>query len=296
MRIVMDFDGVYTDPTQEGVECYRYFKEAIAALKLPELPTSVAVDSWLGELLVRLSSKPTQFGWRSEGRISAFYFEDPFIRSIGLADFLDYLAQQKDSLASKVLMGLAQSKKISRFSELSEWAFHQLQIKKQADAQALQWVKSALSKGTEVWIVSNSSTEKIDEFLNQNGFDSSNQNQRPKVRGGAKKFGLGQNPKTFTLAQDNEWGEILVDSDRPLYEQALMEIKPDAIIGDVLSLDLTLPIRLKREGKLDFKWGIFYRIRDYTPSKMVDWVSGKNTKVPEIKIAREWRTLEESNL
>lgn len=293
MRIVMDFDGVFTDPSQEGAECYKNFRDAIVALELPELQGLASVDSWLGELMVRQASQPIQFGWRSENRISAFSFEDPFIRAIGLADYLDHLVKNKDPLATKVLSHLAKSKDVSHFGGLSEWSFHQLKLKKHADPEALEWVRNALKKGTDVWIVSNSASEKIEEFLNQNGFD---QTLRPKVRGGAKKFGLGSKPKKVRIAQDSELGEVWVDTDRPLYEQALLEIKPDAVIGDVFSLDLALPIRLKRDGTLPFKWGIFYRLKDYTPSKMMDWVIAKNSEVPEVTAVREWRTLEDLNL
>ena len=60
------------------------------------------------------------------------------------------------------------------------------------------------------------------------------------------------------------------------------------MIGDVFCLDLSLPIRLKREKKLDFNWGIFYRHRDYTPTPMLELVTGRTTKVPEVKLVRDW--------
>lgn len=284
MRIVMDFDGVYTDPTDEGEACSKYFRDKILSLKLSkvELDSIERVDSWLGELRARQASRPFDFGWRSEGRVSAFSFEDPFIRNIGLADYLDGLVKENNPRAKAVLAGLKQNEKISSFGELSESSFLQLNIKKRPDPSTRAWVMSAIEKGHEVFIVSNSASVKIEEFLNQNGYP---EDKRPKVRGGAKKFGLGKKPNLITLASQQS---VQVDTDRPTYEQALLEIKPDAVIGDVFCLDLSLPIRLKREGKLAFKWGIFYRHRDYTPSSMVELVSGRNTKVPEVTLIRDW--------
>ncbi|MBC7398116.1 MAG: hypothetical protein H7333_11790 [Bdellovibrionales bacterium] len=286
MRIVMDFDGVYTDPSHEGVACSRSFRDKILSLQMKEvgLETIENVESWLGELRARQASQPFQFGWRSEGRVSAFAFEDPFIRNIGLADYLDSLVAQGDTRAKKVLARLKQTEKIHSFGELSEWSFLQLAVKKAPDHGAKAWVMKALEKGHEVYIVSNSATLKIEEFLTQNDYP---EGKRPLVRGGARKFGLGKKPRPFLLSKTADFN-VEVDTDRPEYEKLLLEIKPDAVIGDVFSLDLTLPIRLKREGKLSFNWGIFYRHRDYTPSQMVEFVTGRGTQVPEVTLIREW--------
>jgi hypothetical protein len=290
MRIVMDFDGVYTDPTEEGEACAKNFLEKIISFGLKEvdLDTVEKVDSWFGELRARQATNPFSYGWRSEGRVSAFTFEDPFIRNIGLADFLDHLAKEGDSKANAVLKKLKSEGKINSFGELSEWSFHQLTLKKRPDPMAKKWVQDAIQKGHEVFIVSNSATNKIEEFLEENDFSKS---ARPQVRGGARKFGLGKNPKPLLIAKGVSGfknGELTADTDRPIYEEALMELRPDAVIGDVFSLDLTLPLRLKREGKLEFKWGIFYRYRDYTPSTMVDLIAGRSTLVPEVKLVRDW--------
>ena len=234
MRIVMDFDGVYTDPSDEGEACSKHFRDKILSLQLKQvgLDTLEKVESWLGELRVRQAKEPYLYGWRSEGRVSAFTFEDPFIRNIGLADFLDHLVAQKNEKATAVLAGLSKQEKIKNFGELSTWAFHQLNIKKRPDLETKRWVEEAIRKGHEVVIVSNSASDKIEEFLSQNGYQ---QEFRPQVRGGAQKFGLGKKPRSFTLT-DSESGAVQIDTDRPYYEEALLELKPDAVIGDVFCL------------------------------------------------------------
>jgi hypothetical protein len=289
MRIVMDFDGVYTDPTDEGEACSRNFRNKIISLQLQEigLDTEERVDSWLGELRARQAAFPFRFGWRSEGKVSAFTFEDPFIRNIGLADYLDHLAVSGDSKAKQVLAGLSRAEKIKSFGELSEWSFHQLRLKKAPDPAAKRWVLDAMQKGHEVFIVSNSATDKIEEFLNQAGFP---EDRRPMVRGGARKFGLGSSPRLLRVGSFG--GETVeVDTDRPLYEKALLEIQPDAVIGDVFCLDLSLPIRLKREKRLALRGGIHYRHRDYTPTPMLDLVAGRQSSVPEVSVLRDWEQL-----
>lgn len=289
MRIVMDFDGVYTDPTDEGEACSRNFRNKIVSLQLKSfgLHSEEGVDSWLGELRARQAREPYRFGWRSEGKVSAFTFEDPFIRNIGLADFLDHLAAEGDSRSNAVLKGLSSRESIRSYGELSEWSFHQLHLNKKPDFQAKAWVLDALSKGHEITIVSNSATGKIEEFLDQSGYP---RDRRPSVRGGARKFGLGRSPNFIEL-ECRDSGVFQVDTDRPNYEQALLEVRPDLVIGDVFCLDLSLPIRLKREKKLEFKGGIHYRHRDYTPSKMVNAVSGRHSRVPELSLLRDWDQL-----
>jgi hypothetical protein len=291
MKIVMDFDGVFTDPSAEGDACQAGFRDKILSLSIPDLQEPAQVDSWMGELRVRMGSRPFQYGWRSEGRISAFSFEDPFIRNIGLADFLDQACADGDARAKKVLGYLAKKDAITSFGDLSAWVFQQLKLKKHADRSALEWVRNAIEKGHEVTIVSNSATDKIDEFLSQNGFGLTS---RPQVRGGAQKFALGAKTastkkETLMVLQDAEFGPIEVDTNRPVYEKALMEVQPDAIIGDVFSLDLSLPVKLKRQGKLAFSHGIYYRLRDYTPNRLLDAFGAKSRSlVPEVTPIREW--------
>ena len=122
MRIVMDFDGVYTDPSDEGEACSRHFRDKILSLGLKEMGLDQLhqVEGWLGELRVRQATQPFLYGWRSEGKVSAFTFEDPFIRNIGLADYLDALAISGDKKASQVLATLKKKEKITSYGELSE--------------------------------------------------------------------------------------------------------------------------------------------------------------------------------
>ncbi len=285
----MDFDGVYTDPSREGEECSRSFRNQIITLALSDvgLGTEESVDSWLGELRVREAREPFRFGWRSEGKVSAFTFEDPFLRNIGLADYLDHLVGAGDERAVRVLRGLTARDGVTSFGALSEWAFHQLKVKKKPDPSAKAWVVSAIERGHEIFIVSNSATDKICEFLDQAGFP---EDRRPSVRGGARKFGLGRDPRHLEIGVHGS-APVSVDTDRPLYETALLELQPDAVIGDVFCLDLALPVRLKREKKLNFHGGIHYRHRDYTPSPMLGLIGGRGSRIPEVSILREWEQL-----
>jgi hypothetical protein len=55
-----------------------------------------------------------------------------------------------------------------------------------------------------------------------------------------------------------------VETSRPLYESILKEERPGAVVGDVFSLDLALPLHLSRSGELG-PVQAFLRERHYTP-------------------------------
>jgi FMN phosphatase YigB (HAD superfamily) len=278
MQIVMDFDGVFTDPTEEGELCKRFFRERI---EQTGILSNDQIDTWFGELRARMASRSTEFGWRSQGRISAFSFEDPFIRAIGFADFLDHLAGEGDEKANQILKKI-KTEGIESFGALSEWAFHQLRVVKRADRETLEWVKKQHGLGHQITVVSNSAPEKIEDFLKQNLMDPGIHVQ---VRGNAKKFELGAKPKTI------EMGEYKFDVNRPGYEAALIELQPDLVIGDVFSLDLALPISLKREGKIPLRQGVVYRIRNYSPKPLVDLFTQKPTKPEDLRVIETWARL-----
>jgi hypothetical protein len=63
-------------------------------------------------------------------------------------------------------------------------------------------------------------------------------------------------------------GGLSVDVARPHYEAVLREERPDAIVGDVYSLDIALPLALKRR---DAGWRnvrLFWLLQRYTPDRI----------------------------
>ena len=81
-------------------------------------------------------------------------------------------------------------------------------------------------------------------------------------------------------------GSYRIETRRPVYDAIVREEQPDAVIGDVFSLDLSLPLRLARENAIPCD-RFFLRVRDYTP------VWSRQYLVKEIKGGRAITRLDE---
>lgn len=256
MKILMDFDGVFTDPSHEGADCIKIFSDLLAT------------QGGLGESLTHgnvkkaralIHASPFSYGWRSEGRLSAFGPEDPLIEGIGVGDVFDHWAKAGDAemIAARKKLG------IQSFLELCNQAFQKMSAEllknggPKPDLGAIEAVKSWISSGHQVRVVSNSDVTKLKQFFDRCGIHESNGFG---FRGGARKFELSANPKTLEL------GEMKIFVDRPKYREVLIEEKPDFVIGDGISLDLATPLALSNEGTLSAKIKLFVKRRPYTPA------------------------------
>jgi hypothetical protein len=78
---------------------------------------------------------------------------------------------------------------------------------------------------------------------------------------------LGDVPRHFDV------GGYRVATDRPHYEQILVDERPDVIVGDVFSLDLALPLELVRRNPAAFgSPRIVLRVRPYTPAWSANYI------------------------
>ncbi len=269
MRIVSDFDGVLTDQTAEADRAFDIFQ----ALMLKE--TSLAADdieALLASSREALQDAPESYGWLSGARLSAFADEDLFVRSQGVALFLD------QTLPDTVFC----SPEIHSFQALSGVAYHQMVhetaqgVHKPFDPRAADMLRALLSAGHEVTVVSNSSTDRIMQLLQDADVPveaaSADEVQATldqgapvvRARGDARKFILSDSAESLGAIQV---GHYTCAIDRPHYRAILLEERPDMVIGDVFSLDLALPIALASAGNIGahgFK--AVLRRRSYTPA------------------------------
>lgn len=275
MKLLFDFDGVLTDPSEEAARVAQIFREEVA--RLGETTPEVV------EGLIRMAERsfeqtPWSHGWHDRQRLSAFCNEDPFIRTNAIAACFDQWAG-KDSLILGEILALMHKKDIPSFHALANLSFQRMAKETSVggfsplDVNAVHAVEAMIAKGHEVVIVSSSSTERIVNLLHRAGFEvaetqypSESSKGRIRVRGDARKFVLGEDVRHVSFAV--ETGEYAIEVNRPHYFKILSEEKPDVVIGDVFSLDLTLPLSLWREKAEGFEGiRIFLRKRHYTP----DW-------------------------
>jgi hypothetical protein len=122
-----------------------------------------------------------------------------------------------------------------------------------------------LDAGVDVAVVSNSGADKLSTWFTHAGLPSLPHPERApgtlRLRGHSRKFALDPERR-----EPLALGDVHIETARPLYEQVLREERPAAIVGDVLSLDLALPLALKRREPGWREVRLFWLIQPYTPA------------------------------
>ena len=261
MKWIFDFDGVLTEQTEEAHRVREIFTDALAQWTGS---SRSEVDRHIASIEEQMDRNPSHYGWEVHGRISAYCNEDLFIRGNALA-----AAWDRQPPSSGWVQKL-QDRGYPDFKSFGQWAYGEMVRETQAgklkpmDPQTREVLESLLSRGDQVVIVSNSGTERILNLFEGLGLQAIAHDQDPRasfrVRGAAAKFMLGEAPRSFTV------GDYKIDTDRPLYEKILREEKPDAVVGDVFSLDLALPGYLAQADLSLPSVTLYLRAQHYTPS------------------------------
>ena len=272
MKFVFDFDGVLTDQTEEAHRVLELLAIEFAAESGLPLAT---VQAALKEGEKALAETPWLYGWEHAGRISAFSNEDLFVRSSALALWVSM--SKNPILDAMRARGKVMGETKAATSIVSERAYQGMLDETRAgkikplEANSKKILATLLGRGHEVVIVSNSGTDRIENILQSAGVPLSN---GLKIRGGAKKFFLGDRAEHFKV------GPYPVDVNRPHYLQILQEEVPQAVIGDVFSLDLALPAHLARTDARFKGLNLFLRVRHYTPSWSREWCASQDRVDP----------------
>jgi FMN phosphatase YigB (HAD superfamily) len=275
MRFLSDFDGVLTDIAHESARVTNLFLDGLRHV-------SGGADRTVADLAhsayEEMAAHPRSHGWRFGGRITAFANEDGFVRLNGLAACLDARAARGDAIARPLLAAI-QVTGPDAFTALAHTAYERMTREtaagaiKPLDPAAADVLRALLARGDEVVVVSNSGTERIAQILRGAGLephpDGTPGPGRLRIRGGARKFILSNSPRGFDV------DGYAVATDRPHYEQILLEERPDVIVGDVFSLDLALPLDLVRQKAPGFgRPRLLLRRRGYTPTWSAGYVTG----------------------
>lgn len=283
-RILFDFDGVLTDQSEEADRVLDIFRERLS--ERAGLSTDDAT-ALISEAHRDLEREPWQYGWISHGRVSAFADEDLFIRNNGIAAWFDARADQGHAAFSLARERLANDG-IFNFTSLCRESYDAMAAETEkgarqpVDAATFPLLNGLIQAGHSIVVVSNSGTARILAMLRQVGLHAVEHSDEPaspdriaplRVRGGARKYDLDETKSGFQV------GRYFVETRRPVYDAILREERPDFIIGDVLSLDLALPISLTRAGELRAK--VFLRVRDYTPAWSRSFIQNEGVCITE---------------
>ena len=245
LRIVTDFDGVWTDVNGQAEAVDRHREEGLRDLS--GWPGK-RIRSLLEEVERAVRQSPHEYGWASNGRISAFADEDPFLFHNALLSAVDRLAAQSHPgcLALQrdlAAQGLADLNALGSrlFMEASQGYLSRCGHAFRPEAGEV--LTEMLELG-EVIFCTNFTTEAVAHSWARLGFFVDGPQATPglAIRGLARKQELTADPP-----RQVSFGARQVAVDRGHYRQALLEERPDVVIGDVFSLDLALPLLLRSE-------------------------------------------------
>lgn len=278
VKLISDFDGVWTNQDTEADYVWNYIITAIAGLTGN---TPKDVDTLLNQCRLEMNNAPHDYGWFNNSCIAAYYQEDPFGDNNAIFDYIDRassrrtyshfkqnIAAIKESVNSKAKMSLA---------EFSNDCFVKAttQFKLEGKLKPVETAGSVISKlnkgGVEIIVVSNSKTEKIEHLFLKTGQKMTNERSITRGRlhaiGDARKFiidpGFTEVPEYADI-----YGKFRVCLRRKNYFNILLKEMPDYVIGDVFSLDLALPLYLRLNDERFSKLKVIQKVQKHTP----DWV------------------------
>jgi len=254
VKILSDFDGVWTDQAEEAAAIREHFDARLSAL------CGRVVQGELERLLVSIRARPEEYGWAPEGRITAYVDEDPLLATSALALHLDRAGGPlRDAVARA---GFESATAFANRCFLDAMARFREHHSAEVVRGSLDTLRELAGLGAEVVIVSNSPPDKIVHWFARAGVPVDGPEALLRVRGNAQKW------HTASATCDVLAGRALY-VDRPKYRQVLEEERPDLVIGDVYSLDLALPARLRRERAAGAPRTLVLRRHPHTP----DWIT-----------------------
>ena len=243
--VLADFDGVWIDMRGQAHAVVSGTHQRLASLCHAD-PESIRADLDRARAVVR--SAPQAHGWRIDGRITAWSDEDPFLFHNATMGACDQLAEQGDSGMVRMLEAVRNAGHASLnafgsaiFSEASHaWLDDHGHDLLPGALEALR----ALTEVADVVFCTNFASEAVARTWTRHGvtFSPPGTPGPLRLRGGARKQNLTHDPP-----RDESFAGRNIPVDRGFYRSILLEERPDVVIGDVFSLDLALPIVMKRE-------------------------------------------------
>jgi len=283
IKLLSDFDGVWTDQQSEAEYVWNYIVTRLSQLT-GDSPK--VIQALLDESKKDMDKSPYEYGWFYNGLVAAYYQEDPFGDNNAIFDYINRagrrsshsnfkqrLAKIKDAVESK------EKKTLAEFSNecfIKSTTQFKLEGKLKPDASAGKVVKELNAKGVEIVVVSNSKTEKIQHLFLKAGQKTTNEQHliRGKLhaRGDAQKFVI-DNSYTKLPEFMEITGKYKVNLRRSGYHKILLEEKPDYVVGDVFSLDLALPIYLRMKERSFRHMKMIQKLQPHTPKWVKDYLN-----------------------
>ena len=268
MKLLSDFDGVWTYPDEEGAAHGAALDAALLAVAGES--DRDAVRDWIAGARFAVRADPVRWGWSVAGRLSAFADEDPFTEHGALLHYL-HVRRTSDPLARRLAAAIEQTGvALEGFGGNAHVAGVQQVESRRGPGitvAAADAGKRMLANGVEIVVVSNSGTDKLQRWFAHAEVPARVHPEHAagelRLRGSARKFVLAPGVDDTIGA-----GGLRIDVARPFYEEVLREEAPDAVVGDVFSIDLALPLALKRREPSWKHVRLFWLVHPYSPERM----------------------------
>lgn len=238
MRVISDFDGVLT--AQEGEA------EAVGDRQIELLTESIGsktvARTLIEEYRLEVRSAPARHGWWVKGYLTCYADEDPYVFHTAVASVL-YDKGPRSVVDKLIATGMEDANAFAGRCFTEGTAAWRSQNGSHLVPESVELFKALSELGAEVVVVSNSTTDRIESILEDFGRDRFD-GALPTVRGGARKFVVTDDIEV-PVDEVATFGPRTVALRRGHYYKILAEERPVLVIGDVLSLDLALPVTLR---------------------------------------------------
>lgn len=260
IKIVSDFDGVWTDQAAEV--------EAVRSFVVDELTRLAGVAreqaaAGYAALVRTVMAAPDLHGWAPDGRISAYVDEDPLIECSAVARMLA-TTREPEALRWRDMVVAGGFTDVHAFGEHCFVGGTTRFLREQPPCivpGAREMLTALRERGADVVVVSNSATEKLVKFFAAAGIVAAEHGSAElRVRGSARKWQLGETDARIVVAGRG------IHVDRPRYREVITDESPDLVIGDVFSLDLALPSVMRREEAPGAPRALVLRRHPHTPA------------------------------
>ena len=265
IKILSDFDGVWTDQALEAENVKIYM--AAEAARFAQVSSDDAREHFR-RFEACVQADPARYGWAPDGRITAYVDEDPFCVANSIAMYLEQAQDDAEAACYRGAILSAGERDMTAFADrcfLTATADYREQHPPALVPHAKEALDALHTAGAEIVVVSNSSSEKIIGWFRRAGVEAGvDDDAYLRVRGQAGKQVLGPDGETIEIAGRT----ICVD--RPQYRAVIEAEDPDLVIGDVFSLDLSLPHVLRQRGHPQAPRELVLRRHLHTPPWIVE--------------------------
>ncbi|MEM9380126.1 MAG: hypothetical protein AAGB93_09290 [Planctomycetota bacterium] len=241
MRILSDFDGVWTDQADEARAIQRHY--AHVAAPLVGLPPDEA-EADFATFLVATLDRPEEHGWWPRGFLTAFVDEDELLATGAVSRWLDDGGEHPRADAWREGLRRGGYESVEAFGtvqfEPAMRAFRAARGHSLVDG-ARELCEALRARGDDLVVVSNSPTWKLAQMFAEAGVD---EGEGVRFVGDARKWWI-ESPEPSREVHGRR-----VHLDRPFYRDVVADLDPDVVIGDVASLDLAIPAALRADGTI----------------------------------------------